>query len=486
MSTAMTHERVGLLLGPLVFLLFSFSGQQQAIMPETAWYTAGIGLWMAIWWATEAIPVPATAFIPLVTFGYFGIASFKDTATSFAHPIIFLFLGAFFLALAIERWNLHRRVALKILSFTGTDGKRLIAGFMLTAAFLSMWMTNTSTTMMLLPIGLSVAKVIVDSIDGLDDQQSRDFHMALLLGLAYGATIGGLSTLIGTPPNALLAAFLKDNYGIEIDFLQWMMVGVPVTLIMLPLGWYVLTHIAFKITLKGDARVAEYLRFEYKEMGTMSSAEKRVALIFLLVVVGWILRRPLASVFGLDGLSDSAIAMTGALLLFLVPASNIDNSKLITWHDSSRLPWGVLILFGGGLALASAVSKTGLAQWLGGTLEPLTAVSVVLLLVCATVLVIFLTELTSNLATTATFLPVISALSLSADISPLLLTVPVALAASCAFMLPVATPPNAIVFSSGHLTIPTMIRCGLILNLVGTILLSLVAIWLVPMVFGVA
>ena len=481
----MTHERVGLLLGPLVFLFFSLTGQTQTVMPEMAWYTAGIGLWMAIWWATEAIPVPATAFIPLVTFSYFGIASFKDTAASFAHPIIFLFLGAFFLALAIERWNLHRRVALKILSYTGTDGKRLIAGFMLTAAFLSMWMTNTSTTMMLLPIGLSVAKVIVDSIEGLDEQQSKEFYMAMLLGLAYGSTIGGLSTLIGTPPNALLAAFLKDNYGIEIDFLQWMMVGVPVSLIMLPLGWYVLTHITFNIRLKGDARVAEFIKFEYREMGAMTSAEKRVALIFLLVVLGWILRRPLSASLGVEGLSDSAIAMTGALLLFLVPASHSDNSKLITWHESSRLPWGVLILFGGGLALASAVSKTGLAAWLGGTLEPLTAISIVLLLVCATILVIFLTELTSNLATTATFLPVIAALSLSADISPLLLTVPVALAASCAFMLPVATPPNAIVFSSGHLTIPTMIRCGLILNLIGTILLSIVAIWLVPLVFGV-
>ena len=486
MQKLFTHQQVGLYLGPLICILFSLSANSQEFMPLLAWYTAGIGLWMAVWWASEAIPVPATAFIPLVTFAYFGISSFKETASAFAHPIIFLFLGAFFIALAIERWHLHRRIALKILSYTGTDGKRLIAGFMLTAAFLSMWISNTSTTMMLLPICLSVAKVIVDSIEDIDEKIAKQFYIAILLGLAYGATMGGLSTLIGTPPNALLAGFLKDNYAIEIDFLQWMLIGLPVSLIMLPLGWFVLTHVAFNISIKGGDSVHQYIKHEYKSLGPMSVAEKRVAIIFVLLVLGWVLRRPIASSFGIEGLSDSALAMTAALLLFIIPSGDKQQNKLITWQESANLPWGVLILFGGGLALASAVSSSGLAEWLGNSLQPLSAYSIILLLVCATVLVIFLTELTSNLATTATFLPVVAAIALSADISPLLMTVPVALAASCAFMLPVATPPNAIVFSSGHLTIPDMIRCGIMLNIVATVLLSIIAIFLLPLVFNLS
>lgn len=478
------YQDIGLVLGPAVFTLMMLFDGAQTTMPIEAWRTAGIGLWMAIWWATEAVPVPVTAFVPLVSFSPLGIQSFQAAAVPFAHPIIFLFMGAFFLAIAVERWNLHKRVALLILTHTGTNGRHLIAGFMLVAALLSMWMTNTSTTMMLLPICLSVVKVIIDNVDDLSEQQSKDFQAAMLLALAYGATIGGLATLIGTPPNALLAAFLKENYDIEIDFVTWMAVGIPVSAVMLPLAWYTLTHFSFKVDVQANHKVHDHLLKLRTELGPMSIAEKRVAAVFIGVVIAWILRRPISAWLDISGLNDSLIVMAAALLLFLMPSNSKDQPQLLTWHDANRLPWGVLILFGGGLSLAAAVSDTGLANWLGESLTPLTMVGIVALIIAATAMVIFLTELTSNLATTATFLPVVAAIAMQSDLSPLLLTVPITLAASCAFMLPVATPPNAIVFASGVLTIPQMIRSGVVLNLIGMVLLSLVAIWWAPWILG--
>ncbi len=474
------YQDIGLVLGPAIFALMMVLDGFQTSMSTEAWRTAAVGLWMAVWWATEAIPVPVTAFIPLVAFDPLGVLSFKDSAVPFAHPIIFLFMGAFFLAIAVERWNLHKRIALLILTRTGTNGSHLIAGFMVVAALLSMWMTNTSTTMMLLPIGLSVVKVICENGDGIAEQQRKDFQAAMLLGLAYGATIGGLATLIGTPPNALLAAFLAENYQIKIDFVTWMAVGIPVSAVMLPCAWWVLTKFSFKVNIAANPEVQSHLVKLRSELGPMSTAEKRVAGIFILVVLAWILRRPVMQWFGIEGITDSGIVMAAALLLFLLPSNSKDQPQLLTWHDANRVPWGVLILFGGGLSLASAVSSSGLALWLGESLTPLTVIGIVALIVAATGMVIFLTEMTSNLATTATFLPVVAAIALQADLSPLLLTVPITLAASCAFMLPVATPPNAIVFASGMLTIPQMIRSGIILNLIGMVLLSMVAIWWAP------
>lgn len=476
------YQDVGLVLGPAIFVIMMLFDSSQTSMSPEAWRVAGVGLWMATWWATEAIPVPVTAFLPIVTFPLLGISNIADTTSAYANPIIYLFLGAFILALAVERWMLHKRIALHILSLTGTDGKRLIGGFMLVAALLSMWMTNTSTTMMLMPIALSVASVIASNNDHLSPQQNKAFQAAMLLGLAYAATIGGLATLVGTPPNALLAAFLTENYGIKITFANWMMVGVPVTLIMLPLAWYSLTHISFKIDVPANKKVQDYLSNLKTDLGAMSLAEKRVAMVFVAVVVLWILRRPINAWFGFSGLSDAGIAMTAALLLFLLPSGNKEQGQLMVWENVSRLPWGVLILFGGGLSLASAVSSTGLAEFLGQSLTPLGGFGIFALIIAATGLVIFLTELTSNVATAATFLPVVAAVAIELGVSPLLLCVPITLAASCAFMLPVATPPNAIVFASGVLNIPQMVRAGVLLNIIGMILLSIVSIWLAPWV----
>jgi len=475
-----TYQVVGRILGPVVFLLMLATNQAQEVMNAEAWRAAGVGLWMAIWWATEAIPVPATAFIPLVAFEPLGIASFRDAAAPYANPTIYLFLGGFMMALALERWDLHRRIALAILDRTGTDGRRLIGGFMFVCAMLSMWMTNTSTTMMLLPIVLSVIVVVRDNVPDLSDKARSDFQIAMLLGLAYSASIGGLATLVGTPPNALLIGFLADNYGIEISFARWMLVGIPVTLIMLPVAWFVLTRLLHQVNVPASEAVNLHLHDLRQELGPMSTAEKRVAIIFVAVILSWMLRRPLTDLLGVTGISDPGIVMTAAVLFFLVPSGDAAQARLMTWEDVARLPWGVLILFGGGLSLAAVVSNTGLALWLGESLAPLNAFGLAALVVAAVALVIFLTELTSNLATTATLLPVMGAIALQAGLPPLVLTVPITIAASCAFMLPVATPPNAIVFATGQITIPQMVRAGIVLNLIGIVIVTTIALYLAP------
>ena len=476
-------KQIGLWAGPLVFFLMLLTSGSQETMPREAWLVAGVGIWMATWWSTEAIPVAATAFIPLVSFPLLQVMPVKAVAQSYAHPTIFLFMGAFVLALAVEKWSLHRRIALTVLSKTGTDGRKLILGFMLAAALLSMWMTNTSTAMMLLPIAASVAAMVAEKSVGVSSADKRRSQVALLLALAYATTIGGMSTIIGTPPNVLLAGFVEETYGRQIAFFDWMLIGLPLALVLLPLGWLVLTRVAFRVDIPASPEAAEVIRDMRIEMGVMSAPERRVGLLFLMVVALWMSRKWLNTISGLEGLSDAGIVMAAALLLFVIPSEKGSASRLMDWEDVARLPWGVLILFGGGLALAAQVSGSGLAVWLGESLLPVANLGPLVLIVAAAGLVVFLTELTSNLATTATFLPVIAAIAAQSGIEPLVLCVPVTLAASCAFMLPVATPPNAIVFSSGVLTIPEMVRAGFFMNLVALVVLTLLATIAVPLVF---
>ncbi|MEC8158377.1 MAG: DASS family sodium-coupled anion symporter [Pseudomonadota bacterium] len=487
MQSSADHSRLkqaGLWMGPIVALSMFITAAWQDSMPHNAWIVAGVGLWMAIWWATEAIPVAATAFIPLVSFPLLQVIPVKAVAQSYAHPTIFLFLGAFLLALSVEKWALHRRIALGVLARTGTDGPKLILGFMVAGALLSMWMTNTSTAMMLLPIATSVAAMVVEKSNGVSDEDKEAFQVALLLALAYATTIGGMSTIIGTPPNVLLAGFIEETYGIEIAFFDWMLIGLPLALVLLPLGWVVLTRVAFHVEVPASPETAGVIDRMRKEMGAMTSPERRVGLLFLTVVILWMARKWLNEVPSLEGLNDAGIVMAAALLLFVIPAGNGSPDRLMQWDDVVGLPWGVLILFGGGLALAAQVSGSGLAVWLGESLLPVAGLGTLILVVAAVGLVVFLTELTSNLATAATFLPVVAAIAAQSGIEPLVLCVPVTLAASCAFMLPVATPPNAIVFSSGALTIPQMIRAGILMNLIAMMTLTLLAVFLVPTVFS--
>ena len=476
-------QRLGLVLGPVACLLMVVTTDSQQAMTVNAWLVAGVGIWMAIWWSTEAIPVPATAFLPLVVFPLMQVAPIRAVAQSYSHPTIYLFMGAFILALAVEKWTLHRRIALWVLSRTGTDARQLILGFMVAGAVLSMWMTNTSTTMMLLPIAVSVSALVIEKADGVDDRVKRRFQVALLLALAYATTIGGMATLIGTPPNAFLAGFMEETYGIQIAFLDWFLIGLPLAIVLLPTGWLLLTRVVFRVDIPASPEGSSVIRAMKSDLGQMSVPETRVGLIFLSVILLWMTRSWLSDIPMLSGLSDAGIVMAAALMLFVVPNGTAEGGALMDWGDLTRLPWGVLILFGGGLALAAQVSNSGLAVWLGESLTPLTSMGMLVLVVAAAGLVVFLTELTSNLATTATLLPVIAAMAASSGIDPLVLCVPVTLAASCAFMLPVATPPNAIVFSSGVLTISDMIRAGFLMNIVAMVVLTALAVWVVPTVF---
>lgn len=473
-------QNVGLFLGPLLLILMLSTGSPESLN-QTAWSTAAVGVLMAVWWATEAVPIAITALLPLVAFPMLRIASIQVTSAPYANKVIFLFLGGFIVAFAMQRWNLHRRIALAVLQYAGGNGRSLVGGFMLSSALISMWVMNTSTTMMLLPIAVSIITVIHNTVDSLDEKAKIDFQFSLLLGVAYGATIGGMATLVGTAPNAMFAAFMLENYGTEIDFASWMLVGLPVSILLLPLAWIVLTRWVFKVDFVTSEEGRSTLRQMKADMGSITVPEKRVAIVFVAMALMWIFRPALVKVPGLSELDDSVIAMAGAILMFLVPSGEKKDPLLLRWSYAERLPWGVLLLFGGGLTLAGAVAKTGLADWIGSSLQALGALPLVMIVVIAATLIIFLTELTSNIATTATFLPVVGAVAVSAGYDPIMLAVPVTLAASCAFMLPVATPPNAIVFGSGMLSIPRMARAGLVLNMIGVIVVSAVAYKLGPM-----
>jgi sodium-dependent dicarboxylate transporter 2/3/5 len=475
------YQRVGLVLGPIAALITALTFSPEGL-PQQATIVAAIGVLMAIWWATEAIPVAITAFLPLVALPILGVVSTREIAAPYAHPIIYLFFGGFVVALAIERCGLHRRIALGVFAIAGADARALVACFMGAAAFVSMWISNTSTTLMLLPIAVSVFTVINETMPTLAPRQRENFGVSLLLGLAYGATLGGVATLVGTPPNAFMVGFMADNYDVQIDFARWMMVGVPVSLVMLPLAWLVLTRFIYPINFKASDEAVQHIRAMREGLGAMSKAEVRTALLFGFLVFGWLSRSWLSSLPFLGELTDTGVAMTAAVAAFLIPSGQ-KGQALMTWDAMSRLPWGVLALFGGGLALATAVTSSGLALWMGQQLVGVGTINAILLVVTATALVIFITELTSNLATTATFLPVIAAIGVETGQDPLIYVIPVTLAASCAFMLPVATPPNAVVFSSGLVAIPAMARVGLVLNIIAVAVLSVVALLLAPVVF---
>ncbi|PHS78218.1 MAG: anion transporter [Rhodospirillaceae bacterium] len=449
---------VGLILGAGIIMSPAPEG-----MPVEAWKVLGVALCMAFWWLSEALPVPVTALLPLIAFPILGLFSFKVTAAPYAHPLIFLFMGGFIIAKAIESWNLHQRIALHIVKAFGTRPDYLIAGFMLATASLSMWVSNTATTVMMLPIAISIIGVLTEKEDA---TVASNTGTALLLGIAYSASIGGAGTLVGTPPNALLAAFAQDNLGIELGFAEWMTIGLPVVFVMLPLAWLLLTRVTCPVARVPIPGAKAIIIKEIEDLGPMTVEEKRVAAVFALTALSWVFRPLLTNAFPNLGLTDSGIALIGAMSLFIIPSNQNDGTSLMTWPKAVQLPWGVLLLFGGGLSLAGAISKSGLADTIGGSLTGLSGFPILVLVGAVTVLIVFLTEITSNTATTAVFLPIVATVAHSTGVAPLELLVPVALAASCAFMMPVATPPNAIVFASDRLTIGQMAKAGFLLNLI--------------------
>lgn len=494
-SHALTSVKLlTLLLGPAVALSMLFVGPMGE-MSESAWRTAALALWMGIWWLTEAVPIAATALLPLVLLPPLGIATVNAAAAPYANPVIYLFFGGFVLAAAFERSGLHRRLALALISVVGTKPDRIVAGFMLAAGLISMWVSNTASVLMLLPLAYSFLGGAARSLTASERDPvvqpmakpassraaATDFEKALLLGIAYAATIGGYGTLVGTPPNALLAGFLSQTHGIRVGFLDYMLIGVPIVLIGLPVTWLVLTRIAFRVRETDTVIDAGSLRDQRAALGPASPAEIFVAIVAACTAAAWIAQPWLSRI--VPGVSEAGISVACAVILLAWP---IDRrwTRAIDWHDAERIPWGVLVLFGGGLSLAGAIQDGGLAKWIGDSVGGLRSLHPLLLVLIVTTVITFLGEFTSNTATAAAFLPIASSLAIGAGMNPLLLVVAAGLAASNGFMMPVGTPPNAIVFGSGRLTIPEMARAGLLIDLLFIVLVTGVSYLLVLPVLG--
>ncbi|MGP9723760.1 SLC13 family permease [Corynebacterium sp. AOP40-9SA-29] len=450
--------------------------------------TAAVMVLMGAWWMTGALPLAATAMVPLVAFPILQVAPMGDVSAPYADPTIFLFMGGFILALGIQRWGLHRRLALLVVYAVGTKPKQLVLGFMIATGFMSMWVSNTATAVVMLPIGVSVLALTADRVGGWDHQ--KKFATALMLAIAYSASIGSLGTLIGTPPNAFMAAYMNSTHGIEIGFGRWMMVGLPLAIVFIVLAWLVLITV-FKPEMKEIPGGKELIRKEIDDMGKITRPEVVAGIIFLCTAVAWIVIPLLAEYVEWWSISiaDAAIAMTAAVVMFIVPV-NGRGTRVMDWEHAKALPWDVLILFGGGLSLSSMVTASGLSLWIGEMVKGLEVLPIVLLVAAIAFVVLALTEFTSNTATAATFIPIMGGVAvgigLTGDgmINVLILVIPTALAATCAFMLPVATPPNAIAYGSGYVKAGDMLKGGIWLNVVAVFLITITVFALAVPVFG--
>lgn len=475
------RQTSGLWLGLLIFVLILWLPAPAGMTPE-AQKVAAVAALMATWWISEAIPIAATALLPILLFPLLGIADPAQTTAAYGHHLIFLFLGGFLIAVTIQRWNLHRRIALHTIRVVGSSPQRMILGFMLATAVLSMWISNTAAVMMMVPIATAVAMQSgIDSRTDIDDGKSG-FATALMLGIAYSATIGGTATLIGTPPNAILAGMAEQLYGIRIGFAQWMAFALPLAVVFLFIAWWYLTH---RVYHDGSFRLAggdALIDNELKQLGPIRREEKLVLAVFVTVALCWLLRGLLGGGIA-DRIEDSTIAIMGALLLFLLPAG--DGRRLLDWETALRIPWGVLLLFGGGFALASGFQQSGLSIWIGERMLVFENAGPLILVLVVGALVKFLTEITSNTATATLLIPVMGAFAEAAGMPPVILMVVVAVSASLAFMLPVATPPNAIIFGTPYITVPQMARAGLWLNVIAIPLLAIFVIFWLPALWGV-
>lgn len=474
------RKNAGFYLGVLLFIVMLLL-PAPAGMEDVAWRTAAVAALMATWWILESMPIAVTSLLPVVLFPVLGISPISETTSPYANPLIFLFLGGFIIAIGMQRWQLHRRIALRIVSFVGVKPTSIIIGFILASAFLSMWVSNTATALMMLPIAISVLQFMDNNKDS--SLPVTNFEIVLVLAIAYACNIGGIATLIGTPPNALLAGFMLENYGVEISFARWMLIGIPLVVVMLPIMYLLLTKLVYPIKIKELPGGYSIIKNQLKSMGNISTPESRVAVVFTITAALWMFRPLLAN--AVPGLSDAGIAIFGAMSLFIIPSGSDEQQKLLLWNDLKELPWGILILFGGGLSLAMGITSSGLATWIGDGVSGLGALPLLLLIVMVITIVVFLTEITSNTATTAAFLPIIASSAIGLGQDPMLFILPAAIAASCAFMLPVATPPNAVVYGSGKISIPQMAKAGLWLNIIVTVLFSLASYTLFAWVFGI-
>ena len=473
-------KNIGLFLGPLSFVLILFFFHPEGLNPQANAVLASTA-WVSIWWITEVIPIAVTSLLPIILFPLSGAMELSSTTASFGHKYIFLYMGGFIIAIAIEKWNLHKRIALNIIYLVGSNIKRIILGFMLATAFLSMWISNTATSVMMLPIGLAVINEFNTRLSNKD--QDNSFGKALMLSIAYSASIGGVATLVGTPPNIVFAGVVLETYNYEITFFNWMIFGLPVSLFLLFICWKYLTNFAFSFKNTEFPGGREEILKLKQELGPISYEEKMVGLIFALTAFCWITRSFFIQKF-IPGIDDTIIAIFFGIILFLISTRSKDR-KLINWNEAVKMPWGVILLFGGGMALAKAFEVSGLAIWLAEQMIALKGLNLFIILIFLITAVNFLTEITSNLATTAMLLPVLASIAVLLEVHPFIIMTGATVAASCAFMLPAATPPNAVVFGSGYLRIPDMVKAGILMNLFSIIFVALMVFYILPILWGI-
>lgn len=484
---------ISLLSGLSVALFFYFADPFR--VGETASIVLAIASLMITWWVSEALPMPVVALLPLILFPLFGISEIKTVASSYSDPVIFLFMGGFMLGLAIEKWNLHRRIALNIVKKMGTSGNRIILGFILATGFVSMWISNTATTMMMFPIALSVIYVMKDNKEGTGNYNY--FNLALMLSIAYAANFGGIATIIGTPPNVQFVGYFENKYNINIGFFDWMLLCLPLSVLLMLALYYLLTRFLFPSKIHASGSAKQFINEELVKMGPLTISEKRVSVIFTATALLWMTKDLINKSQGILKLDDSMIALLGALALFICPSGNHQrvlmqdetdehqySGSLLEWSDTKRMAWGILILFGGGMSMAAGLEKVGLIQALGEWLSHFAGGGIMLVLM-VTILSIFVSEVMSNIAQVIVFGPVVCSLADAIGMNPLLLGIPMTLAASCASMMPMGTPPNAIVFASGHIKFKEMMKAGFVINLVAIALITLFSWFLLPVLIKV-
>ncbi len=481
-----TGRRVGFFLGVLMAVLAYFAmpdivPSEAAVeagfdSPRAAAITLGLIMLMGVWWMLEVVPLAVTGLLPIVVLPLAGVNTVGGVTASYGNKVIFLFLGGFLLSAAMQRWNLHRQIALRVVLLFGTEPKRMVFGFMLATTLLGMWISNTATAIMMISIGASILGLL--KRHGMNDPKLAS---SMMVGIAYASSISAFGTIIASPPNALLVGFLSENYGINIGFGEWMLVGVPLSLVFMVIGWFLVTHVTFKTTVKALPGGDDVIRKELARLGPMGRPQWRVVAVFAATIFGWVF---LPFIWPGSPFTDEIVAMAASIALFVIPAQGPAQGSLLVWNDTKDVPWGILILFGGGLALASEIGASGLSDWLASKMQGLAHLPTPVLIVAVCVVTMLLTEFMSNTATAATLIPIAAAMGVSVGMGPLALALPVTFAASCAFMMPACTPPNAIAVGSGMVKPPELLNAGWRMSATGLVLLSLVCLFLAPLVFG--
>ncbi|SNS58265.1 solute carrier family 13 (sodium-dependent dicarboxylate transporter), member 2/3/5 [Ekhidna lutea] len=470
----MIRKRIGLVIGPILFCVVFFLHPFEDLNAEANAVLAST-LWIATWWLSEALPISATALLPIALLPLSGGAPIAQTTAAYGDKMLFLFVGGFIIAIAMQRWNLHRRIAIEIISAVGTNAQLIVLGFMLATGLLSMWISNTATTLMM----VTIATALIAEMKELTGKAGNIFFKSLLLGIAFSASIGGVATLVGTPTNPIFVSIASKLYAQEFSFASWMAFALPFSLVMLAICWIILTRIVFPLHKINISIGQELIQKEKEALGQMKQEEKVVAIVFVITAILWITRSFVLNQF-IPGINDTVIAIAAALMMFILPSKSLNGKPLLTWEEAEKLPWGVIILFGGGLSLAAAFQSSQLAEWLGLQLIGISELPLFIIILIVALSVNFLTEVTSNVATASIMLPVLASLAEAIGVHPFLLMIPATMAASCAFMLPIATGPNAIVFSSGELKMNDMVRAGVWLNIISSIAITLLVYYIIP------